>query len=146
MGLVVGRIGVRSLSEVGGMSRKDRKAAAAAAAAGTNNGLDFDFKLKSEEVLEMIHKALLPLVPLNPVFEIERSANEIKLNTGVKGKYIFRIDHAHKRLFVASPMSGNFHYRYDSSSENWLGTNDNHDMRGLVNRDLLRHCVGLPGF
>jgi frataxin-like iron-binding protein CyaY len=129
----------RTLS-VQGVSRKARKTLA-------SQTLVYNFKDKATEALVSIEKALSPLTPLNDVFEINRvSDDELSVDTGKKGKYIFRVDHENTQLFVASPMSGNFNYSYDPASGYWLGTNDNHDMRGLVTRDLLRHCTGLPDF
>ena len=56
------------------------------------------------------------------------------------------IDYDEEILRVGSPMSGNYQYYYDLQQKLWLGTSDGHDMRGLVTRDLLRHCTGLPQF
>ena len=133
--------GQRRLCVVSGVSRKERKVARAAASVPPL----FDFREKAEEVLVHIDKALQPLVPLNDVFTITKSKDEVTVLTG-KGQYSFKVNHSEETLFVASPMSGNFNYNYDASSGHWLGTHDNHDMRGLVTRDLLRHATGLPAF
>jgi hypothetical protein len=103
------------------------------------------FTEKSIEVLQLIESALLPLADLNPVFDISVTPAQIVVNTE-KGMYKFMIDYDEEILRVGSPMSGNYQYYYDLQQKLWLGTSDGHDMRGLVTRDLLRHCTGLPQF
>ena len=139
------RFAVRSLSlsrgfSVTRVSRKARKTKGVVA-------LGYDFDEKAKTCLTGIDKALQPLVPLNEDFRIDRNVeNELTVHTGRKGSYVFRIDSQNQQIFLMSPMSGNYHYTYNEEEELWLGTHDQHDMRGLITRDFIRHCVGLPLF
>ena len=128
-----------------GVSRKARRMAKEGGAGVTGEGV-YDFNAKAAEVLASIDKAMQPLVSLNEGFKVVKLNNELTVETVPKGKYTFKIDHERSTLFVASPMSGNFNYRYDAATGRWLGNQDDHDMRGLVTRDIIRHCTGLPNF
>ena len=80
---------------------------------------------------------------LNP-FAHGDEALRMMFDVGVKGAYIFSIDRQQERVNVQSPISGTYSYAYDG--EYWLSVMDGHDMRGLITRDLLRHCCGCPAF
>ena len=125
-------------SNIKGVSRKRKKHAP---------NLDLEhFNEQGPMILKEIESAVSVMVNLNPVFKIEKKPNELSVDTGEKGKYTFSLNYNTLKLTVASPMSGNFNYRYDSDSGYWLGTQDGHDMRGLVTRDMIRHCTGMPKF
>ena len=68
------------------------------------------------------------------------------LNAGNKGSYMFTVDRQLERLNVQSPISGTYSYTYSEEQGLWFSVIDNHDMRGLITRDLLRHCRGCPMF
>ena len=68
------------------------------------------------------------------------------LNAGSKGSYIFTVDRQLERINVQSPISGTYSYTYNEEHGWWYSVIDNHDMRGLITRDLLRHCRGCPMF
>ena len=48
--------------------------------------------------------------------------------------------------YICTPTSGLNRYAYDPVEEIWVGVHDGHDLRGLITRDFLRHCIGLPQF
>lgn len=130
----------------------------------------FDFNIKATEVLKQIYKALMPIINMNKDYnlyfimsnndndgkiindinindkELDLKDKELILQAGIKGSYIFRIDKEYQYLNVISPTSGIYQYNYSLPDGNWLSIIDGHDMRGLVTRDLLRHCTGLPQF
>ena len=125
-------------SSIKGVSRKKKRQAP---------NMDVEhFNQQGPLILEEIETAISSMVDLNPVFNIEKKPNELSVDTGEKGKYTFSLNYNTLNLTVASPMSGNFNYRYDDYSGYWLGTQDGHDMRGLVTRDMIRHCTGMPKF
>ena len=80
---------------------------------------------------------------LNPLAQADE-ALRLLFDVGVKGSYIFTVDRQQERVNVQSPISGTYSYAYDG--EHWLSVMDGHDMRGLITRDLLRHCRGCPMF
>jgi len=109
------------------------------------------FPLEIGKVLDQVHAALeVGIMPLNAEYKLTRSQaprNEsISLDAGDKGFYIFSVDWANELLTVQTPISGVRQYEYSPDDGTWLNTIDKHDMRGLVTRDLLRHCRGCPKF
>lgn len=132
---------VRSLSnEPRAFSRK--KAAAQGPIVG-------NFNQAVDIVFDNIEKTLRPLLPMNKDFElIVQPRTEIRLKVGnnERGHYIFTPNYENELLRVNSPYSGSFEYYYDTETENWLCVVDNHDMRGIITRDLLKHCIGCPQF
>ena len=106
-----------------------------------------NFNVKSKTVLVDIEKAVSHLKDLNPYFQIKTiGVTSLNVDFGEKGSYSFDIDPTQQLLLVISPISGVYQYRYDQEQDNWLSVVDNHDMRGLVTRDMLRHCIGCPKF
>lgn len=59
---------------------------------------------------------------------------------------MFQIDYEVLTITLQSPMSGAQQYRYDTETKQWVSTSDDHDVRGLLTRDLIRQCVGYPEF
>ena len=108
--------------------------------------MDFDFEVK--KAMDSIYKAIDPMLVLNETYKLTKNASseEILLDTGAKGFYIFRIDRRMERLFVQTPISGTHQYEFSAEDKTWLDVHDKHDMRGLITRDLLRHSRGCPKF
>jgi frataxin-like iron-binding protein CyaY len=103
-------------------------------------------EFEGRAMLDRIEKAMRPMQPLNETMEFTRLQNELHVNTGVKGWFIFRIDLKTQSLVMSSPQSGTFSYKFCHSSREWLDESDNHDLRGMLTRDLLRVYVGCPQF
>lgn len=98
-------------------------------------------------MIDNVEIAIKPILPLNPTYQMTRSnPEELVLNVGAKGSYIFKIDRDMMLLTVQTPISGVHQYDFEVNDGQWLSVIDGHDMRGLVTRDLLRHCTGLPNF
>ena len=107
----------------------------------------FDFDAETTRLFSSLHSALAPLVPLNPGFSLETDAEGgLTLDMGANGAYVFSRDPSTRSVKVQSPVSGVFGYHFDRESGQWLSQTDGHDLRGLVTRDVLRHCVGCPRF
>eukprot|EP00581_Thalassiosira_minuscula_P008906 CAMPEP_0183707842 /NCGR_PEP_ID=MMETSP0737-20130205/4282_1 /TAXON_ID=385413 /ORGANISM="Thalassiosira miniscula, Strain CCMP1093" /LENGTH=280 /DNA_ID=CAMNT_0025935573 /DNA_START=31 /DNA_END=873 /DNA_ORIENTATION=+ len=47
---------------------------------------------------------------------------------------------------LQSPLSGNFAYVYDGEHDEWVGEEDGHSMLGMLTRDWIRQCRGVPDF
>ena len=107
-------------------------------------------RVEGTKLLASLHRALAPLVPLNPGFVLSLSSdgNALSLDMGAKrGSYEFTLDFPQQQVNVLSPVSGVFAYVFEAESGLWLSlAEDRHDLRGLVTRDILRHCIGCPAF
>lgn len=108
--------------------------------------LTYDFDHEAKAMLVEIENAITPMKKLNPDFEFVHLAGEFQVNTGANGWFIFRINRNEKSLYMASPISGPFEYKYCPESKNWLNSLDKHDMRGMIVRDMLRKFIGVPQF
>jgi len=47
---------------------------------------------------------------------------------------------------LRSPLSGSFTYVYNPSSGEWVGEDDGHSLLGMLTRDWIRQCRGVPDF
>ncbi|KAL7546095.1 hypothetical protein ACHAWF_009455 [Thalassiosira exigua] len=56
--------------------------------------------------------------------------------------------HPSSNGFVAlrSPLSGTFNYVYNSPTGEWVGDEDGHSLLGMLTRDWIRQCQGVPDF
>jgi frataxin-like iron-binding protein CyaY len=106
----------------------------------------YDFTVESDRLFRALEKALEPLLVVNPGSNLAASSTELTLDLGAKGAYIFSKDADRRSVNLQSPVSGLFAYSFDAGRGLWLSQADGHDMRGLVTRDVLRHCVGCPQF
>jgi frataxin-like iron-binding protein CyaY len=156
-------------SETKPFSRKRQPESATASSSST-----LDFNQHAIVAMLQIYKTLSPLLEMNQGFQwtcsqldvLKKVATEygkdptdtsvlnqlaysdeslrLLFDVGVRGSYIFTVDRQQERVNVQSPISGTYSYAYDG--EYWLSVMDGHDMRGLITRDLLRHCCGCPMF
>ena len=95
--------------------------------------------------------ALEPMKAYNDVFDIKRSTNEQgeKLVIGLapsEGQYTMQVDNKLLTINLLSPMSGNYTYVLSANTNEFVGMHDNHSLEGMLVRDLIRHCHGLPQF
>jgi hypothetical protein len=45
---------------------------------------------------------------------------------------------------LQSPLSGSFMYIYNTSTKEWVGNEDGHSLIGMLTRDWIRQCNGVP--
>jgi hypothetical protein len=45
---------------------------------------------------------------------------------------------------LQSPLSGSFMYVYNPSTKEWVGNEDGHSLLGMLTRDWIRQCNGVP--
>lgn len=118
-----------------------RKARAAGA---QSSVVHFDEEVR--KIKEEVANAVEPLKPLNKDFSVYTGPkNELVIQTE-RGKHTIYEDKAKKVLVLQSYFSGYHNYAFDVEQKLWLSIKDNHDFRGLLTRDLLRHCNGCPDF
>jgi hypothetical protein len=105
----------------------------------------------SNEFLTKTAKALEPMKAYNEVFNIHISTNEQgeKLTISLKpseGQYVLQVDNDMFTLSLLSPMSGSYTYVLCQQTHEFIGMVDDHSLEGMLVRDLIRHCNGLPQF
>ena len=112
------------------------------------NQIEYEnFLISADECLDKFHRALLPMIPLNPSFVLSLiPGEEVKLDTGARGSFILTIAPETLCMNLLTPISGVYQYSHDPETDTWLSVADNHDMRGIVTRDLLRYFRGCPEF
>ena len=109
------------------------------------------FLAASGKELDRIEAAIEPMKACNDVFDVSRSKNEegeklsIRLKGG-DGTYIIQVDERNFTMNLTSPMSGAYTYVLCGKSGDWLGMDDAHIMEGMLTRDLIRQCNGVPRF
>lgn len=133
-----------------GSSEDDRSSANAPSPSSIVKDEDI-FLGTSRLYLDKVEEALEPMKAHNDVFKVTRSSNDsgenltITLKPG-EGQYIFQVDGEMKTLTLNSPMSGTYTYVLCRYTDNFVGMNDGHLCEGMLVRDLIRHCYGLPRF
>jgi hypothetical protein len=101
--------------------------------------------------LNRVQDALEPMKAYNEVFQVVRSRNQEGENLTIRlkpseGQYVFQVHDDMTRLTMISPMSGSFTYVLCSRTGQFVGMDDGHICEGMLVRDLIRHCNGLPQF
>ena len=101
--------------------------------------------------LSKAEKALEPMKNYNDIFNIHRSSNEHGETLTIalapsEGQYVLQVDEDLLTLSLRSPMSGNYTYVLCANTNEFVGMEDNHKLEGMIVRDLIRHCNGLPKF
>ena len=95
--------------------------------------------------------ALEPMKAHNDIFNIQRSTNDqgevlkIILKPS-EGQYVLQVDNDLRTLTLLSPISGNYTYVLCKQTHEFIDMEDNHSLVGMLVRDLIRHCNGLPQF
>lgn len=115
------------------------------------------FFIEAESFLDKVETALAPMKLCNDVFEIERSDGieiesldaetylYIRLKPG-DGTYTLRVDDVAMTLSLSSPISGGHTYVLCANTREWVGEEDGHSLEGILVRDLIRQCNGVPKF
>lgn len=109
-----------------------------------NHAYDFDTEVK--KTLNSVKAAVEHMKPLNSVFDIVMEAEKLSISTP-RGKFTLTADYMEQTLVLQSYISGYHMYVFDPTESVWRSVReDGHDMRGMLTRDMLRHCVGCPDF
>lgn len=109
------------------------------------------FLQASSAFLQQTIKALEPMKAHNEVFHLILSSNEQgqRLTVGLRpseGQYVLQVDDELCTLTLTSPMSGNYTYILCAFTGNFIGMHDGHLCQGMLVRDMIRHCYGVPQF
>lgn len=105
------------------------------------------FAALSTEFLDRVQSAMKPLYPpLNEEFQVKRDANdEILIRTNSK-EFGVKVLPLKQQIVFSSPVSGLHTYQWNASTKRWEDEADSHDIEGLLTRDLMRNCAGMPLF
>jgi len=63
--------------------------------------------------------------------------------------HLDRVNSANKRggfVTLRSPLSGTYTYTWKASTKEWVGDEDGHSLLGMLTRDWIRQCAGVPHF
>ena len=143
----------RGLSTVAApTSRKRRKKAQEASAEEAQPTSVTNFRAEAEKLLDNIHEALLPFkAPTHAGFKMTTKTRkgategfeEVALSCGKdQGIFSFRVDPVQQVINATTPVSGGLQYYFDG--EAWLNVHDDHDIRGIIVRDMLRITSSAP--
>lgn len=108
------------------------------------------FKKAGSALIEKLYHALKPMEKHNDPFILTRGVEEdmgefLLLDLGpVIGQYTVQVDLEQGIVVLQSPISGQMAYVLSRSNNKWVGKDDGHDLEGMLVRDLIKQCNGLP--
>jgi len=111
------------------------------------------FFVEADKFLDKLEIALAPMKSVNEVFEVDRRSDlnssesylYVRLKPG-EGTYTLLIDEERTTLSLTSPISGGHTYVLCAESKEFVGEEDGHSLEGMLTRDMIRHCHGVPKF
>ena len=100
-------------------------------------------------LLDKIEKAVAPMKEQNDVFVVTRAQEELgdtlRIDLAPKeGFYKIEASEEECLFQYTSPISGIVLYVKSATTGDWVGIEDGHVFEGLLVRDLIRQCRGLP--
>jgi len=108
------------------------------------------FKEAGSALIEKLYNALKPMEKFNDTFILTRGVEDdvgefLLLDIGpVHGQYTVQVDVEQTIVLLVSPISGQFAYVLSNSTGEWVGRDDGHSLEGMLVRDLIRQCNGVP--
>lgn len=107
------------------------------------------FQQSIKDLFDKLEKSLEPMKAQNDFFVVERSIGDLgeilTIDLGPKeGKYRIEASEEEHIFEYSSPISGKILYILSSSTGEWVGIQDGHLFEGILVRDLIRQCRGLP--
>jgi frataxin-like iron-binding protein CyaY len=107
------------------------------------------FCQEASNLLTKLEAALAPMKSKNDIFIVTREDGEIgemlTIDLGPKeGTYRIEVSELEHMFEYSSPISGKLLYILSSETGTWVGVEDGHSFEGLLVRDLIRQCRGLP--
>ncbi|KAJ0395389.1 hypothetical protein P43SY_002965 [Pythium insidiosum] len=106
-----------------------------------------NFESLTTQFLDRVDAAVAPLLPpTNDVFAVDRSTpGTVILRTATK-EFELKVVSSKQQLHLQSPISGLRKYEWNAKTQRWEDETDAHDIEGLLTRDLMRLCSGIPAF
>lgn len=107
------------------------------------------FRQAASDLFDKLERALTPMKAKNDPFVISRLQGDIgevfQLDLGPKeGLYQLEISEDECVFEYSSPISGKILYCLSATSGEWVGVHDGNAFEGILVRDLIRQCQGLP--
>lgn len=93
-----------------------------------------------------IEAAVDPLKSQNTNFSVSYENDGELVITTHRGRHVLSVDGNRRLIVFRSYFSGFHKYAFFPDEKTWLSIQDGHDLRGLLTRDLMRHCSGVPAF
>jgi hypothetical protein len=105
----------------------------------------FDFNDEITSILQKVNEAVLPMKALNDPFEINLDMDTPQLLIETKhGDFSITVNFSRNLLLFHSYITGKHEYAFEPVEKVWLSIRDEHDFRGLLIRDMIRHLNGCP--
>jgi frataxin-like iron-binding protein CyaY len=107
------------------------------------------FNRATKDLFDKLERALEPMKSKNEIFDISRQRGELgeiftlQLSPSV-GTYTVEVSEEEHIFEYTSPVSGKILYCLSSTTNQWVGLDDGNAFEGILVRDLIRHCYGLP--
>ena len=111
---------------------------------------DVEFVQAAVALLDRLEAGLEPMkAPVNDFFKVERFFGDLgevlTIDLGPKdGKYRVAMSLDDHVFEYSSPISGKILYILSADTGEWVGIEDGHSFEGLLVRDLIRQCRGMP--
>lgn len=107
------------------------------------------FRREADALLTKIERALQPMKEKNEIFVVTRRWEDLGPTLSIDlspkdGSYIVEVNEEEHLLQFSSPISGSQLYILSQRTGEWVGAEDGHLFEGLLVRDLIRQCQGLP--
>jgi frataxin-like iron-binding protein CyaY len=109
------------------------------------------FRQEADKLLVKIESALRPMEEYNDVFNItltprnHYSSGSLTLELAPEdGMYSLEVEDEGMRIIFQSATSGRYNYVLSASTGEWVDEKDGHSFVGMLVRDLIRQCNGLP--
>ncbi|KAG7397424.1 hypothetical protein PHYBOEH_000778 [Phytophthora boehmeriae] len=105
------------------------------------------FAKLSTEFLDRAQTAMEPLQPpINKDFVLKRNGDGGLVVRTKDKEFVLEVMPAKQQLQFTSPISGLRTYEWNAVTKRWEDETDSHDIEGLLTRDLMRFCAGIPLF
>jgi frataxin-like iron-binding protein CyaY len=109
------------------------------------------FRHEADKLLVKIESALRPMEKFNEVFTItliprnHYQSGSLTLELAPdEGTYSLEVNDEAMRVVFQSALSGHYNYMLSASTGEWVDEKDGHSFVGMLVRDLIRQCNGLP--
>lgn len=103
------------------------------------------FRQEADKLINKLEAALRPMEKHNSVFILSRDGSSLTLDLPPEdGSYKIEVNEDAKRVHMTTAISGHFNYVLSASTGEWVDEKDGHSLEGMLVRDLIRQCNGLP--
>lgn len=107
--------------------------------------MEYNFDEEIEKIMTKVYEEAMTMREQNDHFEVDFYPEHPSLTIFTqRGKLAFYKDEPRSMLVYSSFNSGNHNYYFNPIEGRWLGEKDDHDIRGVIIRDLIKHNKGMP--